>query len=72
MLGAKQKTNNTYPHLSLTLGIKSGPHSWEAIALITVPPPVLLRPYFGLNIVFNFAHDSGVRNPWSRQNLVSF
>ena len=68
----EQRSSNPYPYLSLNMRIKSGPRSWEAIALTTAPPQVLLRPYFGLNVVFNFAHDSGLEIHRAIKTLFRF
>ena len=36
-LGARERTNNTLnPHMASTLGVKPGPHWWEASALTTL------------------------------------
>ena len=51
-LGAEKTTNKLNPHMTLDLGIKPGPHWWEASALTTTPSlnsKVLLQGNFTSN-----------------------
>ena len=48
-LGAKDRTNNKLnPHMASTPGFQPGPQWWEASALTTAPPMLLLVSLYAL------------------------